>query len=128
MRTYAQRWYHDDKQSARTWNIISAECHSLRTLTQVEPSDHPTANKATFTQYGVIILDSLLKADLSEPAVYKPRGPEDNQSAIQNWRGGEKNKQTAVGYEISASNKIGHGVQRGNHNMLEEGGDDSDRH
>lgn len=55
---------------AHTWNIIPAKCHSMKTLTQ----DRPTANKATFTQYGVIILDSLLKDDLSELAVYKPRG------------------------------------------------------
>ena len=67
----------------------------------------------------------LLKADLSEPAVYKPKGPEDNQSAIQNRRG---EKTLLLGYEISASNKIGHGVQRGNHDMVEEeGGDGSDR-
>ncbi len=56
---------------AHTWNIIPAKCHSMKTLTQ----DRPAANKATFTQYGVIILDSLLKADLSKPAVYKPGGP-----------------------------------------------------
>lgn len=55
---------------AHTWNIIPAECHSMKTLTQ----DRLTANKATFTQCGVIILDSLLKDDLSRPAVYKPRG------------------------------------------------------
>lgn len=60
----------------------SCKCHSMKTLTQ----DRPTANKATFTQYGVIILDSLLKADLSKPAVYKPEGAEDSQSAGQNQR------------------------------------------
>lgn len=55
---------------AHTRNITPAECHSIKTLTQ----DCPTANKATFTQYGVIILDSLLKDDLSKAPVYKPRG------------------------------------------------------
>lgn len=48
----------------------------MKTLTQ----DHPAANKATFTQYGVIILDSLFKADLSKPAVYKPESAEDSHS------------------------------------------------
>lgn len=109
MPTYAQRWYHDDKPSA--WNITPAKCHCLKTLTQ----GRPTANKATFTQYGVIILDSLLKADLSEPAVDKPRGPRTiSQLAKTKW-----GKNTAVCYEISACNKFGHGVQRGNHNMLD---------
>lgn len=56
---------------AHARNITPAKCHSMKTLTQ----DQPTANKATFTQYGVIIVDSLFKADLSEPDVYKPRGP-----------------------------------------------------
>lgn len=51
-------------RGSHTWNIIPAKCHSVKTLTQ----DRPTANKATFTQYGVIILDLLLKADLSKPA------------------------------------------------------------
>lgn len=71
MQTYAQRWYHDDKQSAGSHiNIIPAKCHLMKTLTQ----DQPTANKATLSQYGVIILDWLLKADLLKLAVYKPRG------------------------------------------------------
>lgn len=93
-------------------NIIPAKCHSMKTLTQ----DCPTANKATFTQYGVITLDSLLEADLSEPAVYKPRGLRTVCPARQKPKG----KNTAVWCEISASNKTGHGVLRGNHNMLEE--------
>lgn len=60
-----------NRAQAHTWNIIPPKCHSKKTLTQ----DHPAANKATFTQYGVIILDSLFKADLSKPNVYKPRVP-----------------------------------------------------
>lgn len=59
-----------NRVQAHTWNTIPAKSHSMKTMTQ----DRPTANKATFTQYGVIILDLLLKADLSKPAVYKPRG------------------------------------------------------
>lgn len=59
-----------NRGQAHTWNIIPAKCHFMKTLTQA----CPTENKATFTQYGVIILDLLLKDDLSEPAVYKPRG------------------------------------------------------
>lgn len=100
-----------DRAQAHTWNIIPAKCHSMKTLTQ----DCPTANKATFTQYGVIILDLLLKADLSKPAVYKPRGPRTIRQLART-----KGKNKTVCYEISASNTIGHGVQRGNHNMLEE--------
>jgi len=77
----------------------------------------PAANKDTFTQYGVIILDLLLKDDLLKPEVYKPGEPRTISRRAKTKKG---KKNTAVRYEISASNKIGHGVRRGNHNMLEE--------
>lgn len=84
----------------------------------------PAANKATLTQYGVIILDLLLKADLLKFTVYKPRGR--GRSAGQPK---PKANNTAVCYEISASNMIGHGMQRENHNMLEkEREKDTNRH
>lgn len=79
-----------------------------------ENSDARLSNskQTPLTQYGVIILDLLLKADLSKPALYKPEGPR----AVSQQAKAEKN--TAVCYEISS--KICPGVQKGNHNMLDE--------
>lgn len=80
-------------------------------------ADCLTENKAIFTQYGVIILDSLLKADLSSAAVYKPRGPVDNQSASQIQT--EKTLLSDMKYQLVM--RLATVCQKGNRNKLEDG-------
>lgn len=63
------------------------------------------SHKATFAQYGVIILDSLFKADLSQPAVYKPESAEASHSVYMKPKGKKPHCSLLCN---AASNKIDH--------------------
>ena len=76
----------------REGNAIQIKCHPVentdaRKMFRLYVRCVQKAQKATLTQYRVIVPDLLFKVDLSEHAVYKSRGTVDNQPAIQNqWK------------------------------------------